>query len=223
MDEKQNSLNDIEFDNITIGNDKNLFSKTVPFDIPADLTSPVKRINGLDSQLLDENSLKDDVFKPENRLNQLENKLKIIDEDIKFAEMVDNRVLVQDLHIERYKLVYEIASIKNAKRTYHFKGYAKYLLFWHRKIMAGKMSFQKKFMQKVVNPIFNILIKPIPNYSNLREMVSMLNSLNKNVEEISQLRIPYGEHDTRYEELTKYLTQVNSIQTLINKKMNERN
>ena len=51
----------------------------------------------------------------------------------------------------------------------------------------------------------------------LKKSLSRLESINKNVDELISMNIPYGENIDKYEQLSKYIIRANSIQNNISK------
>lgn len=80
-------------------------------------------------------------------------------------------------------------------------------------------NFKKKF-KKILNSI------PLINYcflkqkkENIKETVKTLNNINKNVDEILNTQVPYGEDTSIYNEFAKNLTEAQQIIVKANKNM----
>lgn len=198
----------------TLRNAQNVFS--------ANMTQPIKqlkRLNAFDTQLLEENPLQPntDLFPPFEQISKLEEDLKKLDEKIEVALIMESNHVVQDLQIERYKLIHQIELLKSTpKRFLKDSPYSRFVTFianflkkFDKPKRKIKYFYKRNFITKT--------LRPIARSQKLREAIGTLNNLNQNVTQLSQLRIPYGEQNARYEELTKYITQATSIQALIKK------
>ena len=55
----------------------------------------------------------------------------------------------------------------------------------------------------------------------LSDSLEMLSGINKSVDELIEMKVPYGEHVENYEKLTNYLYKANKIHSQILKSMNK--
>ena len=210
-DEPHDDLTDAMYIDEQLRNAKNVFSPTK--------TSHPKRLNAYDTQLLEENPtpIQPELLNTREKLTLLEEKLQKIDEKISFATMTDNQTLVQDLQIERYKIVNQLEQLKSIPIHHQSDTlYSRFVLFIANIFTTLNKNKQKK-MRFLRNKFLTKMLRPITRSHKLREVISTLDVLNQNVNELSNLRIPYGEHEARYEELTKYISQASSIQAIIKK------
>ena len=182
----------------------------------------IKRLNAYDTELFEEVPItKIDTsvnFSGEKKIRELDNRLKKIDEQIKSSAAYNDEALVKELHIERYRIMRQIDNLKAMSNKVVNPDTPYGRIF----VAAVKIAteFEKKrqriarfFKNKVVSKI----LKPFSKSEKLKEMLSTLNTLNTNVNQLCTLRIPYGEQEMKYEELAKYISQAASIQSLIKK------
>ena len=203
----------------TLRNAQNVFSSNA--------TRPIKhskRLNAFDTQLFEEQPLQTDteLLSPSEQISRLEADLKKLDEKIEIALITESNHVVQDLQIERYKLIHQIDLLKSVpKRFLNNSLYSKFVTFvanllkkFDKPKRKIKYIYKRNFITKT--------LRPIARSQKLREAIGTLDNLNQNVNQLSKLRIPYGEQEARYEELTKYISQATSIQALIKKDFDEK-
>ena len=216
-DEPPKDVLDETFVDEKLRNSENVFSKQK--------NKNSKRLNAYDTQLLEETAapIQPELLNPKEKLRSLEEKLQQIDEKISFATMTENHSLVQDLQHERYKLVHQIEQVKNIPQKYESNTLYSKIVSFFVQILKGVKRKKRSFKKIYQSHFLTKILRPLMRSQQLREVITTLNTLNQNVNELSQLRIPYGEHEARYEELTKYITQATSIQALIKKDIDSKN
>ena len=70
-------------------------------------------------------------------------------------------------------------------------------------------SFSESFLSKLPKQFSSII--------ELKKTLAKLENLNKSVDELVSLNIPYGENINKYEQLSKYIIKANSIQAEISR------
>jgi hypothetical protein len=63
------------------------------------------------------------------------------------------------------------------------------------------------------------LSKKIKSVVTLTDSLEQLSEINKSVDELIEMNVPYGEKSKNYEKLTSYLSQANQIHSKISKSL----
>ena len=87
--------------------------------------------------------------------------------------------------------------------------------------VTGKIKNKFKTPKKLLDfsKLIDKLPKRISSLFKLKDSLSKLETLNKNVDELMSMNIPYGENFNKYEQLSKYIIKANSIQASISKQI----
>ena len=85
----------------------------------------------------------------------------------------------------------------------------------------GKLKTKLDIIKSIILKIFGNFAKKIPGklsyFSEIRDSINHLENINKSVDELVSMKIPYGESQEKYTQLSKYIVQANNIQTKISK------
>ena len=219
-----------DFAGLNLKNSENLFSitkkeektKTNKSASPAPKI-PGKRLNGYDSKLLEDacyQKLENEDLKLENKIERVEKTLKEADEKISIASSFNNKSLLVDLNRERAEYV---RYLNKLKKEYEGKNaqnkFTEQVAQAFSKIEETKNVCKNFYNDKILQPLLSNPILPVSQKSKLRNILTKLNALNKNIDEIAALRIPYGEQEARYNIMAQYLTQASLIHSLIKKEI----
>lgn len=189
------------------------------------ITEPTRRLNDYDSNLLQEDAYKDvedDLFKLEYKISRIEEELRTINSQIESAGEIQDYNLIEELQ-DRRKILEEdyqsLVSVYNEK-SISAKISDKILGLLGHKLRAG-FSFVQKKASGITDVIVSKMPKQVASAIELKKSLSKLENLNKSVDELIGLNIPYGENYNKYEQLSKYIIKANSIQAEISKYMNK--
>lgn len=187
-------------------------------------TSPFL-IDGFDSAMLEERAylkLDDEMLKLEYRINRLEEDLMIIDEEIAAALNIEDQSRLAFLKTKKETIEKEIETLND--KYYDIGAMSKFTTIvsamFRRRFKKEKNIFKKinYFFSKYVLSAFS---KRLNFTFNLRESLSKLADINRSVDELISLRIPFGGLTGRYEKLTNYIIKANDIHAKISKNVNE--
>ncbi len=187
-------------------------------------TSPFL-IDGFDSAMLEERAylkLDDEMLKLEYRINRLEEDLMIIDEEIAAALNIEDQSRLAFLKTKKETIEKEIETLND--KYYDIGAMSKFTTIvsamFRRRFKKEKNIFKKVnyFFSKYVLSVFS---KRLNFTFNLRESLSKLADINRSVDELISLRIPFGGLTGRYEKLTNYIIKANDIHAKISKNVNE--
>lgn len=187
--------------------------------------TPINRLNGLDSTLLEKEAYRDiddDAFKIEYKIEQLESDLKILDKQIASAEALNDTEKVDMLTMKKHSIEYQLNDLY---KIYQGADITRRLTGNLTSLMKPKKNVFSEFKQNVSDFINNkILAKISKRFNSGRDLKTALNKLqniNQNVDELVSLQAPYGEKEEKYDRLTKYLTKANTIQYQISKELSK--
>ena len=177
-----------------------------------------RRINDLDSNILNDNSFKDlddKALKLEVLIAQKEEALDNINNKVKGLELLGKLLDVMELKIQAKKLENEILELKSefAKQNIASRLSSKITK------PKRKISPLKVMARFLTRKIFSKVSKKFKSIADIGDSLDTLVSINDNVDELIAMKIPYGETKANYEKLTNYLYRANKIHSIINKKM----
>ena len=192
-------------------------------DVPPAAT-PQRRINDIDSNILQEKSFIDyqkDPLKIEYKIDGKHKLLQSIKEKIKAADAAGNQQELFNLRVRKQRYEKELRDLykeyndssNTHTRTYEDikNDYARY-----RTKRLPVINAIKKFIKR------NILAKISPKFKTLvalSDSLETLDSINRNVDELLKIKSPYGETKENYEKLTEYLYSAQKIRSQIGKSM----
>ena len=184
-------------------------------------TEPVSRINDYDSNLLQADAYKeisDDVFKLEYKISRTEEEIKDIEGQLVAAQDIGDQALVNKLKgrlitlRDEYETLLTMYSSKSlsAKISDGLSGVL------DDNIKAGFEGLRSK-IKNISNFIISKLPKQVSSAIQIRKSLIKLENINKSVDELMKLKIPYGECVDKYSQLSRYIIKANSIQSEIAK------
>lgn len=202
-------------------------ANTNPFSLPEKFkqaTSPFK-IDGYDSVMLEDRAylkIENEMLKLEYRINQLEEDLMIINDEILAAINIEDSSRLEFLNSKKVAIEKELDNLND--KYFDIGAMSKFTTIvtsiFRKRSTFFKNAFKniKQFFQKYL--LANIS-KRLNLTFNLRESLSKLADINRSVDELISLRIPFGGLTGRYERLTGYITKANDIHAKIIKKVND--
>ena len=186
-------------------------------------TEPAKRLNDYDFNLLKEDAYKDvsdDLFKLEYKISRTENDIKNFEMQIQSAKEIGDYSLIEDL-TNRKKLLeedYEALLAMYNEKSLSARISDKILGLFGNKIRNEFNIFHQKFIT-VSESIIEKMPKQLSSIFELKKSLLKLENLNKSVDELISMNIPYGENYNKYEQLSKYIIKANSLQAELSRYM----
>ena len=192
---------------------KNIFSSNYRF---------ATRLNGYDNNLMrnitsDEN-LDDEVVRLGVEISKREELLEETRDKIVITERLGKLPEVLNLKIKEKEIERDLASLKSeySKR----KSLEKPVLEKQLKkqvdmpvIRAIQRFISRKILAKLSKKFNSIMV--------LGDSLEMLSGINRSVDELIDMKVPYGENMDNYQRLTSYLYKANKIHSQILKSMNQ--
>lgn len=181
------------------------------------------KLNDYDLNILNEQSFKeidDESVKLKYSIAEKEEELTALKNKIKGMELLGKLLDVMELKIQEKNIENELKSLKEQyskrnmteKLTDTITGTA-----IKPKSKASIMIRMQRFLTRKLLPKIS---KKFQSIKDISESLDTLSSINQNVDELIQMKVPYGETSQNYEKLTAYLYKANKIHSQINRKMN---
>lgn len=198
-----------------------------PFTVPEKFkqaTSPFL-IDGYDSAMLEDRAylkLDDEMLKLEYRINQLEEDLMIINDEILAAINIDDNSRIEFLQEKKASIKKELERLNS--KYFDIGAMSKFttiLSYFFRRKSSKEKTLMYKVKYFVSKYIFATFSKRLHFTFNLKESLSKLSDINRSVDELISLRIPFGGLTGRYEKLTNYINKANDIHAEISKTVNK--
>lgn len=180
------------------------------------------RLNGYDVNMLNDitstEAVDDEVIKLGVEITKREDILEEIRSKIKSTEKLGKLPDVINLKIKEKELERELSEMKSV---------------YARKKSLSKPILKEKLKKRTDMPIIRaiqrfisrkILAKLSKKFNSimmLSDSLEMLSGINKSVDELIDMKVPYGEHLENYQKLTSYLYKANKIHSQILKSMNK--
>ena len=184
------------------------------------ITEPTRRLNDYDYNLLQEDAykdVKDELFKLEYKISKIEDEIKKVNSQIQASKDIKDYNSTETLQNRKISLENEYRDLLYYynERSISTKISDKLANFiWGKK---GDFKSSNDVVEKILEKIFLILPKKVISIFELRKTLSKLSNINKSVDELVTMNIPFGENFDRYDRLSKYIIKANAIQNSITK------
>lgn len=224
---KVKTTNNIFLKSLASRSDENFFESKpdLNWNEPKQENSPPgSRINDYDSNILENNAyqtMPDELFKLEHKIELLEQSLLKIDNEIMTLESLGYDIQVYSLKDRKQKIEEELAELN---KKYSELGLGAKISGQIASVMNLKTngktkifsiaSIIKRFISKKV---LAKMSKRFNHNETMKEALDSLSNINLSVDELIKMQTPYGENIGRYEKLTAYLNKANIIHSQIYK------
>ena len=182
------------------------------------VTNPVKRLNGYDSTILNQTNFENDntdELSIEYRIKDKESLIKDLDAKIKIADNYGTQNEAFGLKAKRQRIIQELDTLRKQQM------YSGRILNDKKKniheIFKTKMPILYKVQTFISREILAKLSKKVNSVVTLSDSLEQLSKISKNVDELVEMNVPYGEKIQNYEKLTEYLNQANTIHSKLSK------
>lgn len=222
---RKNNSDTFEGINKNISNSNNFFinqSRTASGSMFY-VQEPTRRLNDYDSKLLEEDAYKDvndDAFKIEYKLFKLEEELKALDSQIQAAKDIGESDLAEQFFIRKISIERDYQNLIETynNRSFSTKVSDSILGVFNTTSKRHNKNKISKF-SKLYNSLLEKLPKKILSLLELKNSLNKLENINKSVDDLMTMNIPYGENYNKYEQLSKYIIKANSIQSKISRNL----
>lgn len=187
--------------------------------------SPVfqKRLNSTDSAILEEIAyitLDDADLKLEKRIENCEQFLLEINEKLTVAEIIKD--VKEEKELLRQKNILS-KNLENLKVQYKTQNLDTKLTNILAKILnfpqSVKKEIKKQFKLLFKRSKFIRQITPLARSLSVRETLSRLNKINKSVDQLVMMKVPFGEQEERYQTLVNHLARATALHSQIQKEL----
>ena len=180
-----------------------------------------RRLNDYDFNLLQEDAYKDidaELFKLEYRISKTEENIRALYSQIEAAKDIGDYSLAEEIFSKKENLEREHERLVE---MYNNKSLSAKISNQILNTVTGKLKNKFKSPKKFIDfsKLIDKLPKRISSLFKLKDSLNKLETLNKNVDELMSMNIPYGENFNKYEQLSKYIIKANSIQASISKQI----
>ena len=213
---------------VSINNDNFFLMDESPvFQSPnRQVSEPARRLNDYDFNLLKEDAYKDvtdDLFKLEYKISRLEDEIKSLEAQIQAAFDIQDEKLIDEL-INRKTLMEE--EYEALVLMYKDKSFSAKISGGIFNIFGENLSSKIFAIKQNFSTLSEIILSKMPkrfsSVIELKRSLAKLENINKSVDELVRLNIPYGENIDKYEQLSKYIIKANNIQGEISRYMKEK-
>lgn len=181
------------------------------------------RLNDYDSNLLSNSAyqtMPDEAFKMELRINALEEIINKINNEIETLENLGYDIQLNALKERKSKLENELAELSE---RYEKLGFGSKISGQIASAVNSASSQKSSILGKLnalLNFLFSRMSKKFDCTQKMNLALTSLDKINLNIDELVKMQAPYGETFNRYEKLTIYLNQANLLHSQISKNLN---
>lgn len=179
------------------------------------MTNKGKRLNGYDSTILNNSNIDNESdmdLSIDYRIQEKESAIKNLDIKIKMADNYGTQSESLGLKAKRQRLMEELHNLQVQKSH---GGNA----IINDSFESKSKSTFKKVRNFVSRNILAKVSKKVNSVVALSDSLEQLSIISKNVDELVDMNIPYGERVQSYEKLTQYLSKANAIHSSISKSL----
>lgn len=182
---------------------------------------PIRRLNDYDFNLLKDDAYKDvsdDIFKLEYKISRLEDGLKELEAQIQSARAIHDYDLIDELVLRMIALKQEYDELVD---IYNEKNISTKISGSIMNLFGEKFKKNFEFIRSYIDSLSGMLISKMPkrisSILELKKTLSKLENINKSVNDLMTMNMPYGENFNKYDQLSKYIIKANSIQSEISR------
>lgn len=183
----------------------------------------IKRINSTDSAMLEESAyivLDDPELKLEKRIENCEKALKEVNEKIIVAETIKDSRAIKNLSYKKNVLEKNLLNLQTQYKQQNFETeltsiITKILLFPSK----VKENFNKYLKTLLRHSKLLRRYTPIVRSMMVRETLGKLDKINKSVDELVKMKVPFGEQEEKYETLVNHLSRAGALHAQILKEL----
>ena len=180
-----------------------------------------KRLNAYDSALFEETSVQkidDPSLKLETKIEKVEEMISVLAEKLVVSEAVQDTMLTKEIFIQKLMLEKKLEKLQ---KEYKEKGFETKLTQGLINVFGMPENIENNLKKKVQNFVKNSGItkpfRPVRNFFKIKETLNRLDKINKSVDELITMNVPYGEGDQRYKALANHIARANYLQNKIEK------
>ena len=184
----------------------------------------LKRINTTDNAMIEECAYKvidDPGLKLETKLENCERALAQVNEKLSVAQTVQDIKAQKELLYKKNRLEKNLTALKKQYSEHSFE--TGMVSFYTKMILAPqklKTNFLRLLKNLLIHSKFLRQFKPLARALSVRETIGKLNKINRSVDELVKMKIPFGEQEEKYETLVNHLQRAGALHSQILKEIN---
>lgn len=183
-----------------------------------------KRINSTDSAMLEESAyiaLDDQELKLEKRIESYENSLSQINEKLVVAQTINDEKAIKELLSGKKLIERNLANLQQQYQQQNFEtGLTSALTKAMNFPQKMKENLQKAFKSFLRRSKFLRKYTPLVKAMMVKDTLGKLDKINKSVDELVKMKVPFGEQEERYETLVNHLSRAGALHSQILKELN---
>lgn len=220
----QLSVNLEKYDKVIKGNPVSLFNtNTISEENLKDKPVFQKRLNSLDSAMIEDAAylvIDDPDLKLEKKIEDTEKALKEVKEKLIVADTIKDERAKAELSKQKKFLS---QKLQNLKIQYNSQNAETHLTSIIARCITLPDKIRKKFKKNIkkflIHSKFIRQFTPIVKALMVRDTLGRLNKINKSVDELVKMHIPFGEQEQRYETLVTHLSKAGALHSQILKEL----
>ena len=182
-----------------------------------------KRLNSIDTSMLEDVAytvIDDEDLKLEKKIENTEKILKELTEKLIVADIIKDEQKKEELLSQRNVLLQKRA---NLIEKYKSQNFFTRLTSIYTKVKKFPQDFRNRVRKKLKNFIRNSKllrkITPLMRTIIVRDTLNRLHKINKSVDELVMMKVPFGEQEAKYDALINHLSRATALQAKIRKEL----
>lgn len=182
-----------------------------------------KRLNSIDTSMLEDVAytvLDDENLKLEKKIEDTEKILKELTEKLIVADTIQDIERKKELIYQRKAL---LTQRTNLLEQYKTKNVLTQFTTIYTKLIKLPYILNEKFRKKIKKIVKNSVIlkkiKPLMRTIIVRDTLNRLHKINKSVDELVMMKVPFGEQEAKYDALINHLSRATALQAQIRKEL----
>ncbi len=183
----------------------------------------LKRLNATDTAMIEECAYKvidDPELKLEKRMENCEKALSEVKEKLTVAQTIQDTKAQKELLYKKSILERNLAALQKQYSEQNFEtGFVSF--FTKMLLLPQKLKTNiEKFLKSILlHSKFLKQFKPLARAMAVRDTIWKLNKINKSVDELVKMKVPFGEQEEKYETLVNHLQRAGALHSQIMKEL----
>lgn len=220
----QLSVNLEKYDSVVKGNPVTLGANAMNASAGFNSAAMPTRLNSMDSSMLEDaayNVLDDIELKLEKKIEKIEAAIRALNEKIIVADTIQDDATKKEL-LKQKKILLQnrevlLVQYKSQNSETFMVSVLTELFKLPKKIRKNiRKSFKKFLRTSKLMQHFTPLVRSLT----VRDTLGRLNKINKSVDELVNMKVPFGEQEERYETLVTHLSRAGALHSQIMRELN---
>jgi len=219
MENNESDIFELSKNNYNLGRHIRIDEDVNPFSGMPAKQERMRHLNDYDFNILKDGAYKDisdDTFKLEYKIARTENEIREIESQIDSAKEIHDYDKINSLQLKLNSLKDDyrtLLAIYNDKTlSARITGSLSNIL---EKTTGSSLQNIKNYIGSIYENLLSKLPKRISSALRIKKSLYLLENINKSVDELVTMKIPYGENIDKYRQLSKYIIRANNIHSEI--------